>query len=64
MEPLISFLGSLWKGSPFGWVRGRDVVAVEFYRYIGDLPPELRRFADDDGNHLCGLVVFWTADGW
>ncbi|MGD2124171.1 MAG: hypothetical protein PVJ76_20650, partial [Gemmatimonadota bacterium] len=57
------FWGNLWEDSPLGWITGKDVVAVEYYRYIGEVPPELRRFADDDG-HMCGLVVFWTALGW
>jgi hypothetical protein len=58
------FWGSLWEDSPLGWITGKDVVAVEYYRYIGEVPPDLRRFADDDSDRQCGLVVFWTALGW
>jgi hypothetical protein len=61
MEP--RFWGSIWEDSPLGWVTGKEVVAVEYYRYIGEVPPELRQLADVD-DHMCGLVVFWTAAGW
>ncbi|MGD2070913.1 MAG: carboxypeptidase-like regulatory domain-containing protein [Gemmatimonadota bacterium] len=44
-------------------LEGRDIVAVEYYRSIGEVPPELRRYADID-DVLCGLVVYWTAEGW
>lgn len=57
------FWGSLWEDSPLGWITGKDVVAVEYYRYAGEVPPELRRFAGN-GDTMCGLVVFWTAVGW
>lgn len=56
------FWGGVWEGSPLEYVTGEDVVAVEYYRYIGEVPPELRRYAG--GDHQCGLVVFWTAVGW
>jgi hypothetical protein len=56
--------GNVWEESPLAWIEGKDVVAVEYYRYIGEVPPELRRFADDTYDQQCGLVVFWTAVGW
>lgn len=59
------FWGGTWEDSPLGWITGEDVIAVEYYRYIGEVPPELRRFAvADDGIRQCGLVAFWTAVGW
>jgi hypothetical protein len=51
--------GPVWTESPLSWISGKDVIAVEFYRYVGEAPPELRRFARD-----CGLLVFWTSLGW
>jgi len=51
--------GPVWTESPLSWISGKDVIAVEFYRYVGEAPPELRRFARD-----CGLLVFWTSVGW
>ena len=51
--------GPAWTESPLSWITGQDVIAVEFYRYIGEVPPELRRFAG-----MCGLLVFWTSVGW
>ena len=51
--------GAAWVESPLSWISGEDVIAVEYYRYVGEAPPELRRFARD-----CGLLVFWTAVGW
>lgn len=44
-------------------LEGRDIVAVEYYRYMGEVPPELRRYADIR-DVQCGLVVYWTAEGW
>lgn len=55
--------GRLWENSPLAWISGRDLVAVEFYRYVGEAPPELRRFAAE-ADRPCGLAVFWTAVGW
>jgi len=55
--------GSTWESSPLSWISGEDVIAVEYYRYVGEAPPELRRHATHDGG-LCGLLVFWTSVGW
>jgi len=58
------FWGPTWEDSPLSWINGDDVVAVEFYRYYGEVPPELRRFAQNEDGALCGLAAFWTAVGW
>jgi hypothetical protein len=53
---------------------GEDIEAVEYYRYIGEVPPDLRDYAmvveDLSGRgglsaaSNCGLVIFWTKAGW
>jgi hypothetical protein len=66
-------LNSLVNGLPFygGWprwmvleetLRRRNVVAVEVYRVFDEVPRELQRFARNP--RPCGLVVYWTQDGW
>ncbi|HEX6373870.1 MAG TPA: carboxypeptidase-like regulatory domain-containing protein [Longimicrobium sp.] len=63
----------LVNGMPFygGWprfvpleetLRRTDVVAVEVYREFAEVPRELQRLAWSGGQ--CGLVVYWTEDGW
>jgi hypothetical protein len=63
----------LVNGMPFygGWprfvpleetLRRTDVVAVEVYREFSEVPRELQRHAWLRGQ--CGLVVYWTEDGW
>ena len=57
--------GAAFEESALEHLMGREIVAVEYYRYIGEVPPELRRFAYvDDSNAMCGLVVYWTREGW
>jgi len=51
--------GAPWVESPLSWISGDDVIAVEYYRYMGEVPPELRHHANG-----CGLLVFWTSVGW
>lgn len=59
--------GSIWENYPLDALRPEDIVAVEYYRYVGEAPPELRRFArpaDLANQAQCALVVFWTEAGW
>lgn len=65
---------SIWEDTILDLVDGEDIVAVEYYRYIAEVPPDLRDYAmmDDDISgrgglssvQNCGLVIFWTAAGW
>jgi hypothetical protein len=60
-------VGGIWENYPLDMLRPEDLVAVEYYRYVGEAPPELRRFAKPPGLTAaaqCGLVVFWTEAGW
>ena len=69
-----SYRTSLWEDTILDLVDGEDIVAVEYYRHISEVPPDLRHYAMVDENisgrgglsavQNCGLVVFWTADGW
>jgi hypothetical protein len=67
-----------WSGSQLSNLAGRDVVAVEVYRSVLEVPPELRQHTNrfrpiwseramgvryEESIH-CGLVVFWTRSGW
>jgi hypothetical protein len=66
-------LNYLVNGMPYygGWprsvsleetLRRNSVVAVEVYRTTDEVPPELQRFARNP--RACGLIVYWTIDGW
>jgi hypothetical protein len=66
-------LNYLVNGLPYygGWprfstleetLRRNSVVAVEVYRVFDEVPPELQRYARTP--RACGLIVYWTADGW
>lgn len=60
-------IGGIWANYPLDTLRPEDLVAVEYYRYVGEAPPELRRFAQPPGLTMgaqCGLVVFWTEGAW
>lgn len=63
-----SFYPGLWEGSPLEFLKGEDVVAVEYYRHISEVPPDMFDFAYVDGYRgmpqMCGLVIFWTRAGW
>ena len=67
-----------WAGYQLSNLAGRDVVAVEVYRSVLEVPPELRQHTNrfrpiwnersmgvryEESIH-CGLVVFWTRQGW
>ena len=41
-----------------------DIAAVEVYRSMDEVPPELRRFTHDGPLTNCGVVVFWTKSAW
>jgi hypothetical protein len=67
-------LNSLVNGLPYygGWprfvsleetLRTNSVVAVEVYRVVEEVPPELQRVARLNGG-ACGVIVYWTVDGW
>lgn len=65
-----------WAGYQLSGLRPDDLVAVEVYRYVGEAPPELRRYASQTRTiftdtsietvdiDLCGLTVIWTRAGW
>lgn len=67
-----------WAGYQLSSLEGRDIVAVEVYRSVLEVPPELRRYTDQlrptwgsgsrgiryEEKIHCGLVVFWTRAGW
>jgi hypothetical protein len=66
-------LNYLVNGLPYygGWprfvtleetLRSSSVVAVEVYRMVEEVPPELQRYARNP--RPCGLIVYWTVDGW
>lgn len=69
-----------WAGYQLAGLGGEEVVAVEVYRSYNEVPPELLRYThisrstrSDTDNSFgppvvdlvnCGLVVFWTGEGW
>ncbi len=67
-----------WSGSQLSSLEGKDLVAVEVYRSVLEVPPELLQYTDrfrpiwsersmgmqyQEDIH-CGLTVFWTRSGW
>jgi hypothetical protein len=64
------FEGGPWANYQLGSLEGKDVVAVEVYRSILEVPRELQRNTYElsprggPGRVHCGLVVFWTGAGW
>lgn len=65
---------SLWENTILEMLNGEDIVAVEYYRHISEVPPDLRDLAmvDEDISgqgalsavQNCGLVIYWTKAGW
>lgn len=59
-----------WSGYQLGMLDPDDIEAVEVYRSVLEVPPELRRYTyvpsrkGGMGLANCGLVVFWTRQGW
>ncbi len=55
--------GNPWRSYPLDGLLPGDVMAVEIYRYFGEVPEELRNQAAR-GDSICGLVIIWTKAGW
>ena len=57
-----------WAVYPLDQLQPGEIRAVEIYRYVGEVPPEIRNHAmrgvDPNDDRLCGLVVIWTWAGW
>lgn len=54
-----------WNSWPLSSLLPQDVMAIEIYRYFGEVPPELRKDAwPPDALHPCGLVLIWTTGAW
>lgn len=65
-----------WTGSQLATLDGKDIVAVEVYRSVLEVPPELGRFSHRwrvvwsrgkqayEDAYQCGVTVFWTRAGW
>lgn len=52
-----------WDTWPLSMVTTENVMAMEIYRYFGEVPPELRHQAGIK-DVPCGLVVIWTTVAW
>jgi hypothetical protein len=52
----------IWENSQLEFILGPDIVAAEYYRYIGEVPEEWRQLAG--GDSMCGLLALWTEAGW
>ena len=67
------FVRQDWASDQLGNLWPEDIVAVEVYRSVTEVPPELQRYTHrfrvlaggvrEDLVH-CGLTVFWTRQGW
>ena len=67
-----------WAGYQLSSLAGDDIVAVEVYRSVLEVPPELRQYTNQSSTTWslqsyrplqqdkihCGLTVFWTRAGW
>jgi hypothetical protein len=59
-----------WSGYQMGMLEPEDIEAVEVYRSILEVPRELQRYTyvpsrrGGMGLVNCGLVIFWTRQGW
>lgn len=56
--------GRAWRVFPLSMVTTENVMAIEVYRYFGEVPPELRHQASGGGGRLCGLIIIWTTVAW
>ena len=46
------------------WVNFADIIAVEGFRGLGEMPQEMPTFATDGmGLNDCGLILIWTLWG-
>jgi len=55
---------SSWNEWPLSSLLPQDVMAVEIYRYIGEVPPELLGDAAPANGPTCGLILIWTKGAW
>lgn len=55
--------GGVWDEWPLNLVTTENVMAMEVYRYFGEVPPELRHQATV-GDRMCGLIIIWTTVAW
>lgn len=58
-----------WSLYPLDGLTEGEIMGMEFYRYAGEVPEELRHLASDAMNdmgtdQMCGLVVIWTRARW
>ena len=55
-----------WALYPLDGLQEGDIMGMEFYRYIGEVPKELRYLASGmrDNQSMCGLVMIWTRARW
>lgn len=58
-----------WSLYPLDGLVEDQIMGVEFYRYIGEVPEDLRHVAQEAMSRigidrLCGLVMIWTRSRW
>ena len=53
-----------WNQWPLSSLLPKDVMAVEIYRYMGEVPQELLRDASPPTGRSCGLILIWTKEAW
>ena len=54
-----------WNRWPLSSLLPQDVMAVEIYRYFGEVPQELQKDAwPPNAMSPCGLVLIWTKEAW
>jgi len=55
-----------WALYPLDTLQEDDIMGMEFYRYIGEVPEELRYLASGTWytGSMCGLVMIWTRARW
>ncbi len=61
--PLAFLREDPWTRWPLSSLAPEDIMAVEVYRFIGEVPPELRRHAYV-ADQSCGLIVIWAKEAW
>ena len=66
-NPVEAESNAVWSGYQLGNLPPEDIAAVEVFRSISEVPPELRRYTHSwrrSPLSNCGLVVFWTKSAW
>jgi hypothetical protein len=58
-----------WSLYPLDTLTPEEIMGMEFYRYVGEVPEELRNAAEQaqrgmGTGGMCGLVVIWTRARW